>query len=177
VARQRLGVAVARQDPAAGLRHLRRAVESLERQQRADAANSEWRLDLARARRDLGHGMLAAGQAGLAVEDQRRALAALEGAAEGRRRSVVEGDVLASLGEAELAAGRPAEARSAFEKAAAALGPPAKDSRDPRVLAPLARALAGLGRSEELRPVVERLRASGYRRSDLDVTRRTPSTD
>jgi serine/threonine-protein kinase len=175
VARQRLGFAVARRDPAAGLRQLRGAVDSLERLQRDDAANSERRLDLARARRDLGHGMLAGGQPHAAVDAHREALAVLEGAAEGRQRSVVEGDVLASLGEAQGAAGRPAEARAAFEKAAATLRPLAKDSRDPRVLAPLARALAGLGRSEEARPVLERLRASGYRRSDLDAARRTHS--
>jgi serine/threonine-protein kinase len=177
VARQRLGLAVAQRDPAAGLRQLRRAVDSLARLHRTDAANSTWRLDLARARRDLGHGLLAAGAAAEALEEQRAALAMLGPVAEGRRRSVVEGTVRVAFGEAAGAAGLEAEARAAFRQVASALLPLAKDSRDPNVLAPLARALLQLGRADDARPVLERLRASGYRRWDLERARRGAVAD
>jgi hypothetical protein len=45
------------------------------------------------------------------------------------------------------------------------LQPLAGDGRDPRLLAPLAQALLGLGRRDEALPVIDRLRAGGYRRA------------
>ncbi|HEX9670178.1 MAG TPA: protein kinase, partial [Thermoanaerobaculia bacterium] len=76
-AQQRLGLALVRGDADAGLRHLRRAAQSLRELQRGDVSNAERRLDLVRARMDLGRGLLAAGAAAAAAAEVREALAAL----------------------------------------------------------------------------------------------------
>jgi tetratricopeptide (TPR) repeat protein len=172
VAHQRLGMAIALRDPAVGLRHLRLATESLARLYRADVSNTERRLDLVRSQRDLGRGLLAQGAATQAVEEEQRALAVLKptvsAEADDRRRRILQGEVWVALGEALSAAARTNEARTVWEQAASTLAPLAADSRDPRVLAPLAHALLRLGRREKARPAVERLQASGYRRRDFD---------
>ena len=169
-AQERLGVALVRGDPAAGLRHLRRAAQSLGELHRADVSNTERRLDLVRARKDLSRGLLAAGDAAAAAAEVRAALAALPPAAAGaddRRRRILEAEGLVVLGEAASAAGRAGEARAAWQQAVAVLAPLAAGSRDPRVLAPFAHAQLRLGRWEEARPAVERLRSSGYQRWDF----------
>ena len=60
---------------------------------------------------------------------------------------------------------RPGEARSEWIETVSLLQPLAGDGRDPRLLAPLAQALLGLGRRDEALPVIDRLRAGGYRRA------------
>ena len=164
----RLGSAVAIADSAAALRHLRLAVETLAELHQADITNSERRLDFVCARMELARGLLAAGQAAGAVAEARGALAALGPAsadADDRPRRSLEGEVRLVLGDALSAGGRPGEARSEWTEAAAALQPLAGDGRDPRLLAPLAQALLGLGRRDEALPVIDRLRAGGYRRA------------
>lgn len=178
VAHQRLGTAIARRDPDLGLRHLRLATEGLARLHRADVSNTERRLDLVRAHRDLGHGLLAKGALTQAVEEERKALAVLvpvtsAAGADDRRRRILQGEVWVALGEALSAVARAGEARAAWEQAASTVAPLAAGSRDPRVLAPLAHALLRLGRREEARPSIERLRASGYRRWDFDQVLRS----
>lgn len=167
-----LGLVLARSDATAALRHLRLAVEALSRLHRADPSNSERRLDLARARLDLGRGLLAAGDAARAATEERAALGVLgEGTAGGedRPRRLLEGEIQAALGDALAVSGRSVEARVAREAAVEALTPLAIDSRDPVVLAPLARALLGLGRGPEARSVVDRLRVAGYRREEIEA--------
>jgi len=172
VARQRLGTAIVHRDPAVGLRHLQLATESLARLHRADESNAERRLDLVRAHRDLGRVLLTKGAVTQAVEEEHKALALLAPAAsagaDDRRRRILQGEVWIALGEALSAAARTGEARAVWEQAASTLTPMAAESRDPRVLAPLAHALLRLGRREEARPALERLRTSGYRRWDFD---------
>jgi eukaryotic-like serine/threonine-protein kinase len=172
VSHRRLGMALVRRDPAAALRHLRLATKSLDDLYRADISNGERRLDLARARFDLGRGLLASGDAGLAMVEERAVLAGMPPAAEGddedRLRRLLEGEVRLALGEALHAAGRGGEARAAWEQAVAGLRPLAAGSRDPRVLAPLVRGLLRLGRRGEAQPLVDRLRATGYRGWELD---------
>ncbi len=168
VSHMRLGSAVAIADSAAALRHLRLAVETLAELHQADITNSERRLDFVCARMELARGLLAAGQAAGAVAEARGALAALGPAsadADDRPRRSLEGEVRLVLGDALSAGGRPGEARSEWTEAAAALQPLAGDGRDPRLLAPLAQALLGLGRRDEALPVIDRLRAGGYRRA------------
>ncbi len=172
VGHRRLGMALVRRDPAAALRHLRLATESLDHLYQADTSNRERGLDLARARFDLGRGLLASGDAAEAAAEERAVLVALppaaESASEDRPRRLLEGEVRLSLGEALHAAGRLGEARAAWEQAVAGLQPLAAGGRDPRVLAPLARGLWLLGRRGEAQPMADRLRASGYRGSELD---------
>ena len=175
-AQQRLGVALVHGDAAAGLRHLRRAAQSLGELHRADVSNTERRLDFVRARKDLGRGLLAAGDAAAAAAEVRAALAALPpmaaASADDRRRRILEAEALVVLGEAASAAGRTGEAHAAWQQAAAVLEPLAAGGHDPRVLAPFAHALLRLGRREEARPAVERLRSSGYRRRDFPAAAR-----
>ncbi len=175
VSHRLLGSALTRREPSAALRHLRSAEESLAALFAADTSNRERRRDLARARADLGRGLLAAGDPVQAVAQQREALATLPADAEGddsRQRRLVEGEVSVALGDALRAAGLPAEARSSWERAVSALAPLAAGGNDPRVLAPLVRALAGVGRDADAQPFLARLRASGYRRWDLEETLR-----
>ncbi len=171
VSHRRLGLALVRRDPAAALRHLQLATKSLDELYQADTSNRERLLDLARARFDLGRGLLANGAAAQAMAEERAALAALPTAAEGesedRTRPLLEGEVQLALGEALHAAGRAGEARAAWEQAVATLQPLTAGGRDPRVLAPLARALSLLGRRSEAQRMAGRL-ASGYRGWDLD---------
>jgi len=172
VGHRRLGLVLSKSDPAAALRHLRLAAEALDRLHQSDPSNSERRLDFARARLDLGRGLLAAGDAARAAVEERAALDALgPGTAgeEDRPRRLLEGEVHAALGDALGAAGRSVEAHAAREAAVELLTPLATESRDPVVLAPLARALLGLGRGPEARSVVDRLRASGYRRDEIEA--------
>lgn len=170
VGHRRLGFVLSRSDPSAALRHLRLASEALSRLHRADPSNSERRLDYALARLDLGRGLLAAGDAGRAALEERAALDVLgpgAAGAEDRPRRLLEGEIHAALGDALGATGRSVEARAARDAAVDLLTPLANGSRDPVVLAPLARALLGLGRGPEARSVVDRLRAAGYRREEL----------
>ncbi|HET9767656.1 MAG TPA: protein kinase [Thermoanaerobaculia bacterium] len=172
VSHRRLGMALARRDPAAALRHLRLAAKSLDDLYQADTSNGERRLDLARARFDLGRGLLLSGEAGQAAAEERAALAALPPAAksegEDRLRRQLEGEVRLALGEALQAGGRAGEARASWEQAVAVLQPLAADGSDPRVLAPLARGLVLLGRRGEAQPLLDLLRANGYRGWVLD---------
>ena len=169
---RRLGIELARRDTAAALRHLRLAVKSLDELHSADTSNRERALDLGRARFDLGRGLLSSGDAGQAAAEERAVLASLppaaESASEDRWARLLEGDARLALGEALQAEGRAGEARAAWEQAVAALQPLAAGVRDPRVLAPLARALSLLGRWAEAQPIADRLRASGYRGSGFD---------
>ncbi len=170
VGHRRLGVALVADDPAAALRHLRLAATTLAELHRADASNTERRLDFARARLDLGRGILRAGDPGRAAIEQRGALADLGPEAPGaddRPRRILEGEVHVALGEALGAVGRESEARSAREEAVAVLTPLASGSQDPLVLAPLVQALLGLGRRAEAQPLVDVLQAGGYRRAHL----------
>ncbi len=171
VSRRRLGAAVTGTDPAAALRHLRIAATTLGELHAADPANTECRLDLARARLDLGRGLLADGKAAQATAEESAALGALAPVAAGaddRPRQLLEGEVRAALGQALSAAARRGEARATWTQAVAVLTPLATDARDPRVLAPLTQALLGLGRRAEAQPLIDRLRASGYRRWDFE---------
>ena len=173
VSHRRLGMALARRDPAAALRHLRLAAKSLDDLYQADTSNSERLVDLARARCDLGRGLLASGEAAQAAAEERAVLdvlppAVAEGGDEDRERRLLEGEVRLALGEALHAGGRAGEARAAWEQAVAWLQPLAAGGRDPRVLAPLVRGLVLLGRRGEAQPLLDLLRASGYRGWVLD---------
>jgi serine/threonine-protein kinase len=169
---QRLGLATVPREPALALRHLKLGARALARLLRDDVSNDERRLDLVRAHRDVGRGLLASDEAEKAVDEERKALAVLPPAtpaeADERRRRILQAEILVVLGEALSATAQPAEARAAWEQAASALMPLAARSRDPRLLAPLAHALLRLGRRDDARVPVEQLRASGYRRWDLD---------
>ena len=57
----------------------------------------------------------------------------------------------------------PAAAADAWRNALESIEPVAKHSRDPELLAPLALALLATDRRDEARPILERLRAKGYR--------------
>ena len=181
ISHQRLGRVVASRAPAEGIRHLRRSAEMLDAQLAADATNTERRMDVARTRTELGRALLAAGEAAAAEREIRAALAALATAdpasAEDARRSAAEAEARAVLGDVLAAAGRRGEARAEWEAAAAALAPLARDSRDPRVLAPLAHSLVRLDRRAESSAALARLQGSGFRRWDLAAVleRRPPS--
>jgi tetratricopeptide (TPR) repeat protein len=175
VSHRRLGSALSRTDPATALRHLRLATESLVELSDADTSNSERRLDLARARLDLGRGLLAAGQLADAAAAQRAALGTLgpaAGGADDRSRQLLEGEVHVALGDSLRAAARRQEAREAWTAAVAVLEPLDTGARDPEVLAPLARALLALERRTAAEALIERLRATGYRRWDLEAALR-----
>ena len=64
--------------------------------------------------------------------------------------------MLSRLGEAE-------QARAAWTRALDAIEPVARISADPRLLDPWARGLLHLDRIQEAIPVIEKLRAVGYR--------------
>jgi serine/threonine protein kinase len=172
VSHRRLGIALARRDPTAALRHLRVAAKSLDDLYQADTSNSERLVDLARARFELGRGLLLSSEAGQAAAEERAVLAALPPAAESegedRPRRQLEGEVWLALGEALHAGGRAGEARASWEQAVAVLQPLAAGGSDPRVLAPLARGLVLLGRRAEAQPLLDLLRANGYRGWVLD---------
>jgi tetratricopeptide (TPR) repeat protein len=154
-----------------GIRHLRRSTEILDELLAADATNTERRMDMARTRTELGRALLASGEAAPAAREIRTALAALAipdpAAAEDERRSAAEAEARALLGDALAAAGRRDEARAEWEAAAAALAPLATDSRDPRILAPLAHSLVRLDRGRDASAPLGRLRGAGFRRWDM----------
>lgn len=171
VSHMRLGSASVRADTTAALRHLKLAADTLAELLATDTTNSERRFDLGYARIELARGLLAAEEAAAAVVEARNALATLgpgAGEADDRPRRMLEGEIRLALGDALHAAGRRAEARTAWTEAVSALQPLGEGNRDPRVLAPLAQALLGLGRRTEAQPLIERLRAGGYRRAPFE---------
>jgi len=66
-------------------------------------------------------------------------------------------------GRVHLSRGNHRQARTSWEQAEAAIEPFSRRSRDPLLLVPWVQALLSLGHLERVRPVVERLRALGYR--------------
>ena len=167
----RLGVILRDTDAAKAMPHLTQAVEILDALFQSDTTNSERRLDFACARMELAHGLLAAGETAGAVAEAQGALNALgpvPGDADDRPRRVLEGEVRLMLGDALSATGHRTEARAAWAEAESVLKPLADGSKDPRVLAPLAQALVGLGHRAEAQAVIDRLRAGGYRRAPFE---------
>ncbi len=167
----RLGAILRNTDAAKAMPHLRQADDILDALFQSDTTNSERRLDFACARMELARGLLAAGETAGAVAEAQGALGALgpvPGDADDRPRQALEGEVRLMLGDALNAAGHRTEARAAWAEAESVLKPLADGSRDPRVLAPLAQALVGLGHRAEAQAVVDRLRAGGYRRAPFE---------
>lgn len=169
-----LGDALALDSPASALSHLRRSVELLEALHRDDPTNRERQLDFAEARRALSSGLLAAGEVGSALSEARAAERALgpapeDAASDDRAYRQLAGEIQLALGNALAAGGKVGEARAAWTMAESTLAPLARGDRDPRVLAPYARALLALGRRAEAQPIVERLRAGGYRSAAIDT--------
>lgn len=163
---QWLGRALSRRRPGDGLDHLRRAVARLEDLLAADPSHTERRLDVVYARTDLAHALAAAGQSAAAVAEAERGvahLAALPAAEGADRRREIEGRAWLGLGDARRAAGRPPEARAAWEHAAEVLAPVAAGSRDPRLVGPYAGALVRLDRAEEAAALTARPAGSADR--------------
>ena len=139
---------------------------------RRDANRASFRNDLAftRSWRAMSH--LQRGDAGRAREQWRAAWTLLgtnPGSDAGSRRGVVE-MILTGIAAAR-AAGDDASAGELQARADALLGaPPMSGSSDPDIVALRARLLVSTGRREDAQPLLDRLRALGYRHPDLEWT-------
>jgi tetratricopeptide (TPR) repeat protein len=172
-----LGALIAEEvDSAGGLRHLRAARKILEPLVAQDPTNADWRSQLGVCQRRTAAALLpwspgaAREEAHLAVETLRPLLDAPPD--EVTRGEMAEAEI--ALASAEAALGNTREARAGWERALAVLAGLAAMEPSPRLpthwklLAPRARALLSLGRIEESRPAVERLRRMGCRDRTLE---------
>jgi tetratricopeptide (TPR) repeat protein len=139
-----------------------RSIEALAALTQQDSANAYWQRELAEARTERAEQLLAQDKPDDAREQVRRALAVLDPALEKHNedRSLLLSTVSARLLLASISAGQ--EARQLRESCQVLLGGVKSGAGDPRLLALKVSALLGLGRKEDVSPVVARLQASGY---------------
>jgi eukaryotic-like serine/threonine-protein kinase len=153
--------------PEAAAPLLDRAVRIMRTLAEGDPTNAGWQRDLADYRRARGGTSLARGELRSAADDASAALAAASdllarpgGDLQAARIASAAHAVLARVSEAR---GDPALARTHWERALASIPAAARHAGDYRFLDPLAVALLRLDRPAEAAPVLERLRAMGYR--------------
>jgi serine/threonine-protein kinase len=160
-------LAVAEGHPAAALAPLGRARAIFEPLVAKDPTSSDWRLQLGLSRSRTAAALAALGGAerARARHEVREALAILSPLLkgepdEGTRGLIAEAEVLhgrlaAGLGEAQAA-------RQAWERALAVLAPCRRPLTYWKVLVPWTESLAGLGRTAEAKPELDRLAAMGF---------------
>jgi eukaryotic-like serine/threonine-protein kinase len=170
-------VARSRGDRGRALREIEQGLPLFEKLVASDPKQARWAADLA-ATRIMHARLLADGGATLRALDEMRGVAAsmqsrLDASPQDRLAPVQlsaalseEARVLQERGDIKAARASAIRARRAIEDIA-------RDSSDWRYLDPWARALLGAGALDEARPLVERLRAFGYRNPDfLEACRR-----
>jgi serine/threonine-protein kinase len=164
----RLGLALgaAREDRRA-FEHARQAVAILARTAATEASDAGWQRDLAEARNALAQRLCGGGDLDGAGGEARAALAIadriLEHSPDDRQSLRIRSTSLALLAQAEEWRGAAKRAAVLWSQAAAAVEPVARGSSDSELLVPWALALAGLGRRDDARAVVDRLADMGYR--------------
>jgi tetratricopeptide (TPR) repeat protein len=143
------------------------ALATLEELASSDPADAHWQIDLALVRRNVGEIQLAASNAAAALSSFESSLRILDERLEARpddlylQYEIAVGRTL--LGDALEQAGGRAEARRAWREALDALEDQMGTARDPRVLAAWVRPLLRLGDAERAAPILQRLRAMGFR--------------
>jgi tetratricopeptide (TPR) repeat protein len=163
-------LAVAEGHPAAALEMLSKARQALEPLVAKDPQNQDWRLQLGISRSRMAAALITL-DAARARDEARAALGILAPLLKGKpdesaRGLIAEAEV--TRGRIETSLGDPAEARAAWERVLAVLVPCRRPLTYWKILSPWAQALLALDRVDEARPVVEHLRAIGYRNGDLD---------
>lgn len=146
----------------AELRTTRRLVEPLVAK---DPTNTDWQFLLATCRGRTA-AALAAREPAVAGEEARAALALLAPRLREEpdlKARGVAAETLVTLGRIEAARGDRPAARDAWEQALGSLAPCPRPLTFWKVLVPSTQALLALGRTEEAKPGLERLRAMGYR--------------
>jgi tetratricopeptide (TPR) repeat protein len=157
-------------DPEAALASLRTTRRILEPLVAKDPTNTDWQGMLASCHSRTA-AVLAARDSEGARTEARTALALLsprlrEDPDLGTRALAAETEL--TLGRIEAARGDRPAARDAWEQALGALAPCPRPLTFWKVLAPSTQALLALGRTDEARPAMERLRAMGYRERWLE---------
>ena len=150
------------EDPARGLGHLRSGHAILARLLAQDAENPDWRFQLGLSHRRQASALVESDPAA-ARREARRALAILRPLAEEVPDDLTRGQIA----EAEILLGMAGDGRAASERALAALAPCQRPLTHWKLADPWSRALILLGREEEARPAIERLRSQGFRGREL----------
>ncbi len=154
--------------PAEALDDLVQSVKMFEQLARSNPTDVQWAEDLARMRIYLANALVKKGNPAAALEQISSALRGLKrvrpGAAPDSSSIATSASALILLGEIQWRGGEHAEARTAWQRALAEVQPIAADSMNYRLLDLWARALLDLNRMSDAGPVLERLRAVGYRK-------------
>ena len=159
-------------DDARGVRdaarsHLQQAATILGRAAGRDPLNPARQRDLAEVRAALAHHHLAAGDASQAGDEgrlaQQLADRLIDRSKDDRQAVRLRGLALALQAQALEHSGRTRQAAGIWAEAVAALEPVARSTQDYLFLDPWAQALAGAGRIDEAKEVVQTLAAIGYR--------------
>lgn len=166
IAHRRLGRFYRREDLDVARWEVGRSLELLAYLHDKDPSHLPWRRDLAIARVDDGEILAAGGDFETARERASEAVALLELLTEDHAEDLASrywlAEALVLRGRCEAHLGARENAVAAWQRAAEILEPRAHGSRDPRVLAPLAKAYLLLEESARAAPLQQRLREMGY---------------